>query len=96
MAGLGAVMLDTRTREGRVWQGFAPQEVISKWTAEVGDFLICQIETYVALCMREALSSLFCERRVIIWSDNQAAKQGLVKGQSPSPSIHRMIRSDDP
>ena len=42
--------------------------------------------------MREFLADLLRQRRVIIWPDNQAAKQSLVKGQSPSQTIHRMIR----
>ena len=66
VAGLGAILFDVKTKRGRAWQGKAPQAVLDGWKKEVGDFLICQIETYVALCVREFLADLLHQRRVII------------------------------
>ncbi|CAE7406544.1 unnamed protein product [Symbiodinium sp. CCMP2592] len=91
-AGLGAVLTDPSSGAGRVWQGVVLPAIISKWESEVGDHLICQIEVYAALCMRDYLKCFLKDRKLILWTDNDATRLCLVKGRSPSPSMHDMVK----
>ena len=90
-AGIGAVLVDPASHTGRVWEGVVPGHIISQWKKEVGDHLICQIELYAALCMRVHLADFLVDRKLILWTDNDATRLCLVKGRSPSPSMHTMI-----
>ncbi|CAE7537200.1 unnamed protein product, partial [Symbiodinium necroappetens] len=91
-AGIGAVLFDPASQMGRVWEGVVPSHIISRWRKEVGDHLICQIELYAALCMRVHLADSLVDRKLILWTDNDATRLCLVKGRSPSPSMHTMIK----
>ena len=91
-AGIGAVLIDPFTGVGRVWQGVVPENLISTWEKEVGDHFICQIELYAALCMRVHLKSFLKDRRLILWTDNDATRLCLVKRRSPSSSMHSMVK----
>ncbi|CAE7383189.1 unnamed protein product [Symbiodinium sp. CCMP2456] len=91
-AGIGAVLINPATGVGRVWQGVVPSAIISRWKRDVSEFLICQIELYAALCMRVHLADFLYDRKLILWTDNDATGQCLVKGRSPSPSMQVMVK----
>ena len=92
MAGIGAVVFDTESGLGRVFGGRLSTSLLHKLLPLVGKQIISQVELIAALSVRMLLSKELAHRRVIIWLDNEAARYGLIKGRSPSPSMDSLIR----
>ena len=92
LAGVGAVVLDTASDSGRVFQGVIPEHILRPWKKDAGDHLICQIELFAVVAIRLALRDLLKRRRVIFWIDNEAARFGLIKNDSSSPSMSALLR----
>ena len=91
-AGIGAVILDPSTGYQKVLQGQVPDQLMQAWRSEAGDHLICQIELFAVICVKTLIPQRLEGRRVIYWIDNEAARLALVKGQSKSSIMDRMIR----
>ena len=92
IAGLGAVVIDSASGRIVVYSGRVPETLRRHWLKEVGDHLICQLELYVMVELRWSLKNLFLNRRTIWWVDNEAARFSLIKGQSGSESMNRLVR----
>ena len=86
-AGLGAVVLDLSTGQGRVFQGFAPKELTSKWVREVGSQIICEIELFALLAVRAHLQNMLHGRKTLYWIDNDSARATVIKGSSKSAAM---------
>ena len=61
-------------------------------TKRLGKQIISHVELIAALSVRMILAKELAGRRVIIWLDNEAARFGLIKGRSPSPSMDSLLR----
>lgn len=90
--GLGAAVIDTSSRCRWVFSGELPQDLARRWTTEVGDQIICQIELYAMVAIRWHLRELLCDRRVIWWVDNEAARFSAIKCVSPRPTMCTLVR----
>ena len=90
-AGLGAMVLDSSNGRIVIYAGQAPESKCH-WLREVGDHLICQLELYVMVSLRWTLRNLLHDRRTIWWVDNEAARFSLIKGQSGSESMNKLVR----
>ena len=86
------VILDPSTGYQKVLQGQVPDQLMQAWRSEAGDHLICQIELFAVFCVKTLIPQKLVGRRVIYWIDNEAARLALVKGQSKSSIMDRMIR----
>ncbi|CAE7480278.1 unnamed protein product [Symbiodinium necroappetens] len=93
LAGIGAVILDPSTGFQQVLQGQVPKALMHAWRLESGDHLICQIELFAVYCVKVLMPARLEGRRVIYWVDNEASRLALVKGQSKSPIMDRMLRA---
>ena len=58
-AGVGSVILDTRTGVSLVQEGTVPERLLRRWRDEVGDQIICEIELYAVLMTRAGLPKSF-------------------------------------
>ena len=85
-------MIDSASGRIVVYSGQVPETLRRHWLKEVGDHLICQLELYVMVELRWSLKNLFLNRRTIWWVDNEAARFSLIKGQSGSESMNRLVR----
>ena len=91
-AGLGAVVIDSSSGRIVVYFGQAPESLKHHWLREVGDHLICKLEFCVMVGLRWTLQNLLHNRRTIWWVDNEAARFSLIKGQSGSESMNKLVR----
>ncbi|CAE7269755.1 unnamed protein product [Symbiodinium sp. CCMP2592] len=89
-AGIGAVVLDTLDDSARVFAGCVPAKLLERWKLDVGSQLICEIELYALVTLRRMLQNSLCNRRVIFWLDNEAARTSAIKGLSQSESMYRL------
>ena len=86
-AGIGAVLVDSASSVGRVFQGVVDPSLVKTWLSSVGEQLICEIELYALVAIRHALGSTFEGRRCIYWIDNNAARSAVIKGHSTSKAM---------
>ena len=84
-------MIDSASGRIVVYYGQAPESLKRHWLKEVGDHLICQLELYVMVGLRWSLKNLLHNRRTIWWVDNEAARFSLIKGQSGSESMNKLV-----
>ena len=89
-AGVGSVILDTRTGVSLVQEGSVPERLLRRWKDEVGDQIICEMELYAVLMTRAGLPNLLAGRRVIFFIDNEAARSVIIRGQSKSSAMHNL------
>ena len=92
VGGLGAVVIDTAGGRVAIYSGQVDDSLKHHWMKEIGDHLICQLELYVMVSLRWSLRSLLRDRRTIWWVDNEAARYSLIKGQSGSDSMNKLVR----
>ena len=92
VGGLGAVVVDTAGGRVSIYSGQVVDSLKQHWMKEIGDHLICQLELYVMVILRWSLRNLFHNRRTIWWVDNEAARFSLIKGQSGSESMNKLVR----
>ena len=92
VGGLGAVVIDTAGGRVSIYCGQVVDSLKLHWMKEIGDHLICQLELYVMVSLRWSLRNLFHNRRTIWWVDNESARFSLIKGQSGSDSVNRLVR----
>ena len=93
VAGVGAVFFDSHDGSAEVYGGEMPKDMVESLQQTDGDHLIGQIETYAVVAMRIHLAHRFSGRRVIIWTDNEGCRFGLIKGRSKSHTMDTLIRS---
>ncbi|CAE7467862.1 unnamed protein product, partial [Symbiodinium necroappetens] len=89
-AGIGAVVLDSKGGAASVYEGVVPDLLLKRWRDEVGDQVICEIELYALLMLRVGLQNILSGRKVIFFIDNDAARSGVIRGQSKSQAMHRL------
>ena len=93
VAGVGAVFFDSHDGSAEVYGGEMPKDMVESLQQTDGDHLIGQIETYAVVVMRIHLAHRFSGRRVIIWTDNEGCRFGLIKDRSKSHTMDTLIRS---
>lgn len=91
-AGVGAVVVDVASGFSMVYSGTVPDVLVERWRYAAGEQIICQIELYALVSIRWHLQELFCNRRVIFWIDNEAARFSTIKCLSPSPSMNLLVK----
>ena len=69
-----------------------PDSLTKLWLQEVGEQLICQIELYAYMAARFEYKSLFLNRGVIAWLDNESARYAASKGSAQAPTLTAMAR----
>ena len=89
-AGIGAVVLDLSTGQGRVFQGFVPPELTAKWERDVGIQIICEVELFALLAVRIHLQNMLHGRKTIFWIDNDSARATVIKGSSKSAAMFEL------
>ena len=98
-SGIGAVVYDCLKCEGRVFAGAVPEAVLQRWIDDMGSpdepALICQIELYAVVLLRFMLRKTFCNRRVLIFVDNDAARFCLIRGLSRSSTMGSLVEAFD-
>ena len=87
-----AMVIDTASGRIAIYCGQVSDALKGHWLKEVGDHLICQLELYVMVSLRWSLKNLLHNRRTIWWVDNEAARFSLIKGQSGSESMNKLVR----
>ena len=80
----GVVMFDPLSGLRVCHDGFVPPAVINMWHSLVGEQLIGQVELYPIIALRIKYVSLFAQRRVLYFIDNDSARDALIKGSSKS------------
>ncbi|CAE7290582.1 unnamed protein product [Symbiodinium sp. CCMP2592] len=75
-----------------VWTDGAWEDpwLLERWKLDVGSQLMCEIELYALITLRRMLQNSLCNRRVIFWLDNEAARTSAIKGLSKSESMYRL------
>ena len=86
----GAVIIDGSEREAH--SILVPDSLISHWLQEAGDQIISQIELWASVILRWHFRERLCNRRIIAWIDNEAARACAIKANSPSPTMKAMAR----
>ena len=98
-SGIGAVVYDCLKCEGRVFAGAVPEAVLQRWIDDMGSpdepALICQIELYAVVLLRFMLRKTFCNRRVLIFVGNDAARFCLIRGLSRSSTMGSLVEAFD-
>ena len=69
-----------------------PQVLVDLWLNEVGEQIICQAELFPILLAKLAWSSIFRNRRVLIFVDNDPARFGMIKSESNSDMSNKIIK----
>ena len=84
-AGMGAVLFDPVTRLAERWGAWLPLDMTRVLRSLVGgDQLAGQAEILPAIGARVKWHSVFANRSVLHFIDNDAARYGLLTGYSPS------------
>jgi hypothetical protein len=84
LASYGAVLLDPVNDIRVVHDGCVPEPILKCWNKLVGDQLIGQVELYPVVALRIKYASLFHNRRVLYFIDNDSARDALIRGSSKS------------
>ena len=71
--------------------GEVPVELSDFWLSEVGDQIICQVELYPVILLKQKLGSRLARRRVCWYIDNDPARDGLIAGASGSSSSRALL-----
>ena len=88
----GLLLYNPDTREITVREIEVPDSLTKLWLQEVGEQLICQIELYAYMAARFEYKSLFLNRGVIAWLDNESARYAASKGSAQAPTLTAMAR----
>ena len=92
-AGIGAVIVDTASSAVQVlFFGTAPKQLLELWKAQIGEYIICQIEQYVRVLIRWQFQELLRGRHSVWWVDNDVARYCAMKGLSPSKAMRSLFR----
>ena len=90
---VGAVIVDTASpRRAWMFGGHVPPELLAVWTAAGSKQVIGQAEIFPVLLARKFLQGKCKHRRILIFVDNDSARQALSKGRSPVPASNAMIQ----
>ena len=86
----GILLID---RDKRLIAGSAvPQALVDSWQKEVGEQIICQAELFPILLAKQVWGSIFQNRRILIFVDNDASRFGLIKAESNSLVSQKIIK----
>ena len=84
----GAVVFEPADgKTSTYYAGDVPSRLMEGWKKLAGEQIICQIEAFAVLLIRQHFSEAWKEKRAIFFVDNEAARFSLIKGSSPSPSM---------
>lgn len=83
----GAVVFEPGDGKTSTYAGDVPSRLMEGWKKLAGEQIICQIEAFAVLLIRQRFSEAWKEKRAIFFVDNEAARFSLIKGSSPSPSM---------
>ena len=86
----GAVNVDGSERQAH--SILVPESLVSHWLEEAGDQIISQIELWAFVILKWSFRERLCNRRVIAWIDNEAARACAIKAKSPSPTMRALAR----
>ena len=88
----GLLLYNPDNQELTVREIEVPDSLTKLWLQEVGQQLICQIELYAYMAARFEYKSLFLNRGVIAWLDNESARYAASKGSAQAPTLTAMAR----
>jgi hypothetical protein len=88
----GLLLYNPDNQELTVREIEVPDSLTKLWLQEVGQQLICQIELYAYMVARFEYKSLFLNRGVIAWLDNESARYAASKGSAQAPTLTAMAR----
>ena len=74
-----------------VAQGEIPRTLSDYWLQHVGDQIICQVELYPVLLVKQVLSTKLAQRRIVFYIDNDPSRDGLISGASDSMCSRSML-----
>lgn len=89
--GWGALLWDLHSDEKLVAGGSLPTALSEHYRNVVGTQIIGQVELYPIILCRHSWAQRLNSRRVIWFIDNDAARDGLISGFSPSPASMALI-----
>jgi hypothetical protein len=89
----GAVLIDTAEEFSQMWGGRIPAQLVRSWKRD-GDKIqvIGQAELLPVALSRQVWKERFKHRRLVVFIDNDSARQALVKGWSKSKASTAIIR----
>ena len=90
VATAGAVVIDGDSRIA--FSITVPELLVDHWTQYVGDQIIQQVELWGLLAVRWHHRIAFCNRFIIEWIDNEAARISCIKANSPSATMRSLTR----
>ena len=73
-------------------KGQVPTSLVDDWRKQGIEQVICQAELYPVVLSKHKWKTIFQNRRTIIFIDNDAARFGLIKMNSPSASSYKLIQ----
>ena len=81
--------------DGARWTaaGEVPESLLRNWTSQGIQQVITQAELYPVLLVRLALGEQLIHRKTVYYIDNDAARFGLIKADSPSSSCFSIIKA---
>ena len=91
VAGIGGVLVDAVTNSMRFFSSRVPLSLLRLFLTDSPRQVICQIELLPQMIARRLWRSRLASRNVISFVDNEAAREGLVRGYSGVPSCARLI-----
>ena len=87
----GALVFDPATGERLVFAGTVPSVLCDYWLGEVGQQIICEVETYAYICVRWHLRKRLYNRLGICFIDNEASRVALIKRSSQSHAMFLLV-----
>ena len=89
--GIGGVLVDAGTNSMRFFSSRVPLSLLRLFLTDSPRQVICQVELLPQMIARRLWQSRLASRNVISFVDNEAAREGLVRGYSGVPSCARLI-----
>eukprot|EP00971_Amphidinium_carterae_P346010 6487256-Amphidinium_carterae.1 len=80
-SGIGGILFATSSTP-RCFEERVPQEILSRWAESGIKHAIAQVELLPVWLALKVWGDLMCDTDVVLYTDNSAAKEGLVKGTS--------------
>ena len=95
----GSVLIDTAIDWAEMWGGIVPRSIVKAWKRDGGKVqVIGQAELLPVALSRRVWKEHLRHRRLIVFIDNDSARQGLIRGWSASNSslaiISDMLQSE--
>ena len=87
----GAFFIDPELDKKFCLSGLVPDSICKTWLLQAGEQIICEIELFAVVCAKWAYGRRMANRKAFVFIDNNSALATLVKRNSRSDAMFRLM-----